>query len=106
MTSVDRREEERIFDTAGRLFVELGFVRTTLAQIAAEAGVAEEVLLTRYGDKKGFLFAALQAALAASLRELRVKFDAAREEDLCRVTATHFDEDPFLQLMRMGCGEQ
>jgi AcrR family transcriptional regulator len=106
MTSVERREEERVFDIACRLFMERGFTRITLAQIGSEAGVAEEALLTRYGDKKGLLFAALQAALATSLRELKVKFDAAQDEDLCRVTAAHFDEDPFLQLMRMGRSEQ
>jgi len=49
---------------ATRLFLELGFARTTIAAIAAAAGVSPETIYRTFGGKPGVLRAACLAALA------------------------------------------
>lgn len=61
------RTRERIIDTAARLFVENGYVGTTVPQIAAEAGVAVETVYRSAGGKAGLLAAAVEAALAGGV---------------------------------------
>jgi AcrR family transcriptional regulator len=50
----------RIASAARKLFAERGYGATTLAAIAAEAGVAEPTVYAVFGSKKGFLLALRQ----------------------------------------------
>lgn len=47
----------RLFDAARDLFVEQGFDTTTVAQIAARAGVTERTFFRHFADKREVLFA-------------------------------------------------
>lgn len=51
---------QRIASAARKLFGERGYGATTLAAIAAEAGVAEPTVYAIFGSKKGFLLALRQ----------------------------------------------
>ena len=51
---------QRIASAARKLFGERGYAATTLAAIAAEAGVAEPTVYAVFGSKKGFLLALRQ----------------------------------------------
>jgi len=51
---------QRIASAARKLFGERGYGATTLAAIAAEAGVAEPTVYAVFGSKKGLLFALRQ----------------------------------------------
>jgi len=52
---------QRILEAAAQLFAELGYARTTLAKIAAEAGVSTETVQT-HGPKAALMIAALEYA--------------------------------------------
>ncbi len=58
-----RATRARIVAAASRLFVRDGYVDTTMAAIAAEAGVAVQSLYVGFGGKLGILTAALDAAI-------------------------------------------
>lgn len=53
----------RIIEAATRLFVRDGYLTTTMAAIAAEAGVAVQSLYLRFGSKLGILSAAFDVAI-------------------------------------------
>jgi AcrR family transcriptional regulator len=55
--------EQRIVSAAGELFVGDGYAATTMAAIAARAGVAVQSLYLRFGGKLQILGAALDAAI-------------------------------------------
>lgn len=55
-----RQEEARsrraaIVDAAARLFLDLGYAGTTIAQVATEAGVSPQLVYAAYGGKAGLL---------------------------------------------------
>lgn len=52
----------RIVDVAGEMFAELGWTHTTIAKIAAAAGVSSELVSTAFGSKAALLYAAFQRA--------------------------------------------
>jgi len=54
---------DEILTAAGALFAEHGWTGTTLAAIAAKAGVAVETIYAGFGSKKGVLHAALDVAV-------------------------------------------
>ncbi len=58
-----RATRARIVEAAGRLFVRDGYLATTMAAIAAEAGVAVQSLYLGFGSKLGILSAALDVAI-------------------------------------------
>jgi len=53
------RTRQDILETARRLFAERGYVETSVADIAAEAGVAVQTIYARLGSKHGMLIALL-----------------------------------------------
>lgn len=62
---IDRRERmaqqtrREILEAARRLFVERGYVATSVSEIAEEAGVAVQTIYARLGSKRGMLVALL-----------------------------------------------
>lgn len=57
----------RIVAAATRLFVRDGYLATTMAAIAAEAGVAVQSLYLRFGSKLGILKAAFDVAVVGDI---------------------------------------
>lgn len=62
----------RIVEAAARLFVERGYVGSTIPAIAAEAGVAVETVYRSASGKAGLLADAVQAALAGGVERADV----------------------------------
>lgn len=54
--------QQRILDVATRLFVEQGWTRATIADIAAGAEVSEELVLKRFGSKVRLLLTSFRRA--------------------------------------------
>ncbi len=59
-----RRSREAILDTAQRQFLQGGYAATTIAAIAAEAGVSVETIYKAFGGKPGLVRAIYQRGLA------------------------------------------
>jgi AcrR family transcriptional regulator len=59
-----RETREAILDTARRLFLDDGFAATTIAAIAAGAGVSVDTVYKTFGGKPGLVRAICQQALA------------------------------------------
>lgn len=55
----DLEKRAAILEAAGRLFVELGFVGTSMDAIAAEAGVSKLTVYSHYGDKDNLFLEAV-----------------------------------------------
>lgn len=83
----------RIIDTATRLFLDRGYVGTTIPAIAAEAGVAVETVYRSAGGKAELLAAAVQAALAGGAERAEVPVE--ERPGIRRIIE---EPDPRLQL--------
>jgi AcrR family transcriptional regulator len=59
-----RQTRARIADAAFRLFVQRGYAGTTIASVAAEAGVSQETVYLSFGDKRGLLEGVIGKAIA------------------------------------------
>jgi AcrR family transcriptional regulator len=59
-----RQTREAILDTASRLFLSDGFAPTTIAAIAAGAGVSVDTVYKTFGGKPGLVRAMCHQALA------------------------------------------
>src|SRR4051812_34471728 len=59
-----RRRRAAVVDAARRLFLRDGFAATTIARIAADAGVSEETVYKTFGNKVGLVRAIRDGALA------------------------------------------
>jgi AcrR family transcriptional regulator len=59
-----RRNREAILDAAQRQFLQGGYAATTIAAIAAEAGVSVETIYKAFGGKPGMVRAIYQRGLA------------------------------------------
>ena len=70
--------EARIAAAATELFCSQGYVDTTMAMIAAAAGVSVQTLYLRHGSKAAILSAALDVAIAGAAEPLAV---GEREDD-------------------------
>ncbi len=79
-----RETRLRIRKSARRLFTDKGFVETTVAQIAADAGVSAQTVYASYGSKA--------AIVGAMLDELEGAIDEARVDKL------KAEQDPRRQL--------
>ncbi len=78
-TEAGRRREERaretrarITDAALRLFLDRGYVATTVEAIAAEAGVAPATVYQAFGTKHAVLARALDATIVGDLAPVRL----------------------------------
>jgi AcrR family transcriptional regulator len=97
-----RETRRRIVDVALRLFVEHGYMPTTMSAIAQEAGVAVQTLYLAFGNKWGILSAALDVAIVGDdkpvplierpwVHDLRAEEDGRRAVTLmCREVAQLF----------------
>ncbi len=91
-----RETRRRIIDAALRLFVDEGYMATTMSAIAQDAGVAVQTLYLAFGSKASILSAALDVAIVGDdapvplierpwVQELRVEEDGRRAVAiLCR----------------------
>jgi AcrR family transcriptional regulator len=91
-----RDTRRRIIEAALRLFVEQGYLPTTMSAIAREAGVAVQTLYLAFGSKSSILAAALDVAIVGDdapvpllerpwVDELRAEEDGSRAVALlCR----------------------
>ncbi len=59
-----RQTRARILDAAYRLFADGGYARTTIAAVAAEAGVSPETIYLTFGGKRGLLEGVIEIAIA------------------------------------------
>jgi AcrR family transcriptional regulator len=62
----------KVIEAATRVFLERGYARATIPQIAAEAGVAVETVYRSASGKAGLLAEAVQAALAGGVERADV----------------------------------
>ena len=75
------RRRQHVADTAARLFAEHGWNGTTLALVAAEAGVSVELVTKSFDGKGGLLMAALRSAGFGRRGTLQEAFARLRLED-------------------------
>lgn len=73
---------QRVVEAAARLFVEHGYTRTTVAAVAAAAGVAAETVYAALGGKRALLEAVIDEAIAPG----GASHDAAADECATRPT--------------------
>ncbi|MFP5317151.1 MAG: TetR/AcrR family transcriptional regulator [Acidimicrobiia bacterium] len=59
-----RRSRRAVLDAARRLFLERGYAATTVAEVAAEAGVSVETVYKAFGNKPGLVKAVFDVAIA------------------------------------------
>lgn len=59
-----RQTRARISDAAFQLFARRGYAATTIAAVAAEAGVSQETVYLTFGDKRGLLEGVIGRAIA------------------------------------------
>jgi AcrR family transcriptional regulator len=71
-----RQTKGRILDAAYRLFAEGGYARTTIAAVAAAAGVSPETIYLTFGGKRGLLEGVIEMAIAPEIDP------AAKEDEL------------------------
>jgi TetR/AcrR family transcriptional regulator, regulator of autoinduction and epiphytic fitness len=81
-----RRRRQRVVDTALRLFLERGYVATTIEAIAREAAVAPATIYQAFGSKQAILARVLDQAIAgdaepAALLDRDWVKQAARQAD-------------------------
>jgi AcrR family transcriptional regulator len=91
-----RATRGRVLDTAHRLFVEQGYAATSIAQIAAAAGVSGPTVFAGFRSKSNLLKEAVDAAIVGDLEPVpladrvgmrRVHEAATAEEALTRFAA-------------------
>jgi len=66
--------DEAVIEATGRVLNRLGPARTTLAEVAAETGLAPATLVQRFGSKRGLVLAFAEAAADGAA----APFEAAR----------------------------
>jgi AcrR family transcriptional regulator len=90
-TRARRAEEtrERILTAATRLFVERGYLDTTVSAVAKAAGVAVQTLYLSFGSKIAVLAAALEAAGATAGPDARGLDDVRAEPEGRAALARH-----------------
>lgn len=66
--------EEKILDAAMRVFTRYGVRKTTMADIAGEAGVARQTLYNVYANKEDVLRGTIRHSMAQSLADIEAAF--------------------------------
>jgi AcrR family transcriptional regulator len=95
-----------IRDAAERLFVAHGYTSTSIATIAAEAGVAAETVYATFGNKRALLKEVIDVAIAGDDEPIAVAdrpwLDAVRAEQDQRERLRLLDEDGFARVARVA----
>jgi len=90
--------EELILAAATRHFAEHGYAATTLADVAADAGITKPLVYSYFGPKEE-LFAACVAHASANLQHHVERDREARDEDVVRAvvrpTLTALEQRPY-----------
>ncbi len=86
--------EELILAAATRHFAEHGYAATTLADVAADAGITKPLVYSYFGPKEE-LFAACVAHASASLRSYAAGHRAGSLLAAVRTTLTALEERPY-----------
>ena len=84
-----QRREEHILDTAAALLVRWGFRKTTVDDVAREAGVAKGTIYLHWKDKHELFRAALMRAQEQANAEMRQRIAADPEGGLPHRLWTH-----------------
>jgi AcrR family transcriptional regulator len=92
-----REIEARVVAAAHELFVRQGYARTTLAQVADAAGVAERTVYVRFGTKAALLNRAVGVALVGDVEPVPVK-----ERDWVRGATSAPTLDERIALLAQG----
>jgi AcrR family transcriptional regulator len=94
-----RRTRSRILETAYGLFVEGGYARTTIAAVAAGAGVSTETIYQAFRDKRGLLEGVVENAIAPET-------DVAAQEDEWRARIAELKDaaDRLALMVEYSCG--
>src|SRR5512141_704168 len=90
--------DEAVLDGALRVMFRQGPADFTLAQVAAETGIAPATLLQRFGDKRGLILAAItrdNAAFGQTLADLPAGKGAAAVIAVFRLLTPDADPDTF-----------
>ncbi|HEV7757337.1 MAG TPA: helix-turn-helix domain-containing protein, partial [Acidimicrobiales bacterium] len=109
-TAPDRRRERslrtraRVADAATGLFVDHGYLATTIEAVAERAGVAVQTVYYAFGTKRALLAAVLDASIAGDAEPLAVLerpwFDALDDETDARAAVAHLVEATVVILSR------
>lgn len=71
--------EQKILDAAMRVFTRYGVRKTTMADIAGEAGVARQTLYNVYASKEEVLRGTIRHSMAQSLEDIEAAFAGATD---------------------------
>ncbi len=88
-----RQTRGRILDAAYRLFADGGYARTTIAAVAAEAGVSPETIYLTLGGKRGLLEGVIEMAIAPEVDP------STQEDELWKELAQVSDASDRLEAM-------
>lgn len=107
-------EQERIgelLDTALEIFLRMGYADTSIAKIAAEAGVSTRTIYSLYTNKADLMVAAVSRMVERDLLEFNKVLqltDSSPEKtltSLCQIILERVTSDKLIALYRMGVAE-
>lgn len=101
---------ERLLEAAEARFRRFGFKRTTIEEIAAEAGTGKGSVYLHFDSKQSIYLAVVESSLEAFLEKAAVAVgsegDAPRRlRRLVEVTVEHYGDDELLHASLFGGGE-
>lgn len=76
---VESSQRERIMRAMAEAVGELGYVKTTVAEVLKRAGVSRETFYTQFDDKHECFIAAFDRAAEEMITSIKVAFDEAME---------------------------
>src|SRR5919204_4921386 len=92
-----RATRAAILDAAARLFAEQGYVATTIAAIAREAGVAPQTVYAAFGNKREILTALMRSRVAGDEEGTPMQ-----DRQWIRAAREHDDPSQILRLVARG----
>ena len=96
-----RRTRARVLEAAGRLFLDRGYPKTTLAAVGAEAQVAADTVLHLFGSKRGLLKAVMDTLIGGDDKDV-----ALLERDDPQALRAETDQHRQLAMFAAGMTRQ
>ncbi len=94
------KKQEAILDAAIRVFVRYGVQRSSMGDIASEAGVARQTLYNAFANKDEVLRATIRLFTARSLERIDAELtDGQRLDEQLNVVFEHTVVAPFMHLL-------